>query len=51
MFLAAGAKSLGLVIVSGKVRSGGGGVIGGIFVQKVLSDSPADRDGRWVTGK
>ena len=41
--------SFGLVIVTGKVRdTGGEGVLEGVFVQKVIPDSPADNDGRCV---
>ena len=41
--------SYGLVIVSGKARSGNGEkMVEGVFVQKVLLDSPADNDGRSV---
>ena len=41
-----GDKSLGMVIVSGKARSARGNVLEGVFVQKILPGSPADRDGR-----
>ena len=34
------------MIVSGKVRSGDGAVVEGIFVQKVIPGSSADKDGR-----
>ena len=41
--------SYGLVIVSGKARSGNGEkMIEGVFVQKVLPDSPSDNDGRFA---
>ncbi len=37
----------GLVIVSGRVHSGGGGsTLEGIFIQKVVPNSAADNDGR-----
>ena len=39
-------RSLGIVIVSGKAQSVYGTVLEGVFVQKVLPGSPADRDGR-----
>ena len=39
-------RSLGMVIVSGKAQSIHGKVLEGVFVQKILPGSPADRDGR-----
>ena len=41
-------RSLGMVIVSGKAQSVHGKVLEGVFVQKILPGSPADRDGRYV---
>ncbi len=39
--------SFGLVIVSGKVRrSTGESTLEGVFIQRVIPDSPADNDGR-----
>lgn len=41
-----GDRSLGMVIVSGKVRNKDGGTVEGIFIQKILAGSLTDKDGR-----
>ena len=41
-----GEQSLGLMIVSGKARSNNGDTVEGVFVQKVLANSVAEKDGR-----
>ena len=43
-----GDRSLGMVIVSGKVRNKDGGTVEGIFIQKILAGSLTDKDGRYV---
>lgn len=44
--LAEGDRSLGMVIVSGKVRNKDGSTVEGIFIQKILPGSLTDKDGR-----
>ena len=41
-----GDRSLGMVIVSGKVRNKDGSTVEGIFIQKILPGSLTDKDGR-----
>ena len=41
-----GDRSLGMVIVSGKVRNKDGSTVEGIFIQKILQGSLTDKDGR-----
>ena len=41
-----GDADTGLVIVSGRIRSGTGVLADGVFVQQVIPDSAADMDGR-----
>ena len=41
-----GGRSLGMVIVSGKVRSNDERMVEGIFIQKILPGSLTDKDGR-----
>ena len=43
-----GDQSLGLMIVSGKARNNNGDVAEGVFVQKILPGSLAEKDGRLV---
>ena len=43
-----GDQGLGLMIVSGKARNSNGDVAEGVFVQKVLPGSLAEKDGRLV---
>ena len=43
-----GDRSLGMVIVSGKVRNKDGGTVEGIFIQKILAGSLTDKDGRYA---
>ena len=43
---AEGDRSLGMVIVSGKVRNKDGSTVEGIFIQKILPGSLTDKDGR-----
>ena len=45
--LSDGDQSLGLMIVSGKARNSNGDVAEGVFVQKVLPGSLAEKDGRY----
>ena len=39
-------EDVGLVIVSGSVRSQQGFEVSGVFVEQVVPGSPADQDGR-----
>ena len=41
-----GDRSLGMVIVSGKVMNKDGSSVEGIFIQKILPGSLTDKDGR-----
>ena len=43
-----GDRSLGMVIVSGKVRNKDGSTVEGIFIQKILPGSLTDKDGRYI---
>jgi hypothetical protein len=45
-----GDRSLGMVIVSGKVRNKDGSTVEGIFIQKILPGSLTDKDGRIQAG-
>ena len=46
LILPDGDRSLGMVIVSGKVRNKDGTTVEGIFIQKILPGSLTDKDGR-----
>ena len=46
--LTEGDRSLGMVIVSGKVMNKDGSSVEGIFIQKILPGSLTDKDGRYA---